>query len=154
MMGLSLNNAWKFSKIVNSDTDHKIFKSGVYDVVQYVVNKDTIPALVTDSMRWQNVIIEKNGMGSIQTKDSSFRQRYGRAYFVFSVDTLQPVIHFKKNMQDSVNLYSFQYLQPDSNTIRLRGLKNNDSLFIELSRSNRHFQLAEKQFHWLSEANR
>ncbi len=154
IMGLSFYNALQYARQVESYTEDKNFKTGVYDVVKYVLNKDTIPALVTDTIRWQNLIIEKNGLGSIQTKDSSFRRRYGRGYFSFSVDTLQSLIYLKKNMQDSVTLFSFHYLQPDSNTIQLRGLKNKDSLFIELKRSNRHFQLAEKQFHWLSEANR
>jgi len=154
MMGQSFYGAFQYSREVATATEDKNFKSGVYDVVNYVVNNDTIPALLTDTLRWQDLIIETNGMGSIKTKDSSFRRRYGRGYFSFAVDTLQPIVNFKKNMQDSVNLFSFYYLQPDSNTIQLRGLKNNDSLFIELRRSNRHFQLAEKQFHWLSEANR
>jgi hypothetical protein len=38
--------------------------------------------------------------------------------------------------------------------IRLWGKIRNDSIYAELKRSNRHFQLAEKQFHWLSEYNR
>jgi hypothetical protein len=36
----------------------------------------------------------------------------------------------------------------------LRGKIRNDSVFVALRRQKRHFQLAERQFHWLSEANR
>jgi hypothetical protein len=93
-------------------------------------------------------------MGSINTADTMFRKRYGRGYFVFDVDTLQPIINFKKNGQSATNILSLQYRLPDSNTIQLWGMQNSDSLFIELKRSTRHFQLAERQFHWLSEANR
>jgi hypothetical protein len=46
-------------------------------------------------------------------------------------------------MQDGVNLYGFQYLQPIA-IPSAQGLKNNDSLFINWARSSRHFQLAEK----------
>ncbi|MEO6255131.1 MAG: hypothetical protein ABIO79_17615, partial [Ferruginibacter sp.] len=67
---------------------HKDFKPGVYDVTRYVINKDTLPALITDTMRWKDLIIENNGMGSINTSDTMFRRRYGRGYFVFDVDTL------------------------------------------------------------------
>jgi hypothetical protein len=133
---------------------NKDFKPGVYDVTKYVVNKDTLPALMTDSIRWKDLIIENNGMGSINTKDTLFRRRYGRGYFVFEVDTLQPIINFKKMQQDTAYIFSLHYLRPDSNTLQLWGKQRNDSVFIELKRSARHFQLAERQFHWLSEANR
>jgi hypothetical protein len=133
---------------------YKDFKPGIYDVAQYAVNKDTLPPLLTDSIRWKDLIIENNGMGSINAKDSLLRKRYGRVYFNFTVDTAQPVIHFKKFPQDTSDLYTFRYTLPDDNTIQLWGKQRNDSVFIELKRSARHFQLAEKQFHWLSEANR
>jgi hypothetical protein len=133
---------------------HKDFSPGLYEVTRYVVNKDTMPALLTDSIRWKDLIIENNYMASINNNDTSFRKRYGRGYFNFTVDTLQPVIHFKKTSQATSDICSFRYSLPDSNTICLWGKQKNDSLFIELQRSPRHFQLAEKQFHWLSETNR
>ncbi|HMI78941.1 MAG TPA: hypothetical protein VK484_09105, partial [Ferruginibacter sp.] len=97
---------------------HKDFKPGMYDVTQYVVNKNTLPALITDTIRWKDVIIENNQMGSINTSDTMFRIRYGRAYFVFDVDTLQPIINFQKS---GTNLFSLHYRLPDSNTIQLWG---------------------------------
>jgi hypothetical protein len=144
----------QFSRSSAAVKIHKDFKPGVYDVSLYVVNSDTVPALLTDTTRWKDLIIERNGMGSINTTHPSLRKRYGRGYFNFTVDTLQPVIHFKKTAQDTSDIYSFRYLLPDSNTIQLWSKQKNDSLFIELKRSARRFQLAEKQFHWLSEANR
>jgi hypothetical protein len=47
-----------------------------------------------------------------------------------------------------------RYEIPDSTTIKMWGKKRGDSLFVELKKSKRHFQLAEKQIHWISEANR
>jgi hypothetical protein len=69
-------------------------------------------------------------------------------------DSAEPVLHFKKQKGDSLSILSFRYALPDTNTIRLWGMRGGDSLYVELKRTNRHFQLAEKQFHWLSEANR
>ena len=132
----------------------KPLKSGVYDVTKYAVNKDTFPPLLTDTSRWQDMIIEKGGYGSIKTNDTLFRKRYGRQYFGFTSDTIKQTIGFKKFPQDSVPVLTMTYQVPDSNTIQLWGKKNNDSLYVELKKSNRHFQLAERQFHWLSEANR
>jgi hypothetical protein len=48
----------------------------------------------------------------------------------------------------------FRFFEPDTNTLRLWGKQQQDSLYVELKRTQRHFQLAEKQFHWLSEYNR
>jgi len=135
----------------------KTFKDldpGVYDVTRYAVNGDTLPPLLTDSIRWKDLIVEKNGMGSINTTDPLLRRRYGRGYFSLLADTMPSLLHFKKGLQDSTDLYTFHYQRTDSNTIQLWGKRQNDSLFIEVKRSARHFQLAEKQFHWLSEANR
>ncbi|MEO7306988.1 MAG: hypothetical protein ABIR78_09170 [Ferruginibacter sp.] len=163
LLGKSFYENLQYAKERRTTTVHKDFKPGVYDVTTYVVNKDTLPALTTDTIRWKDVIIEENGMGSINTSDTMFRRRYGRGYFVFDVDTLQPIINFKKSGQATANLFSLHYQLPDSNTIELWGEmvhpglasgQRNDSIFIELKRSARHFQLAEKQFHWLSEANR
>lgn len=144
----------QFARESKKTTVHRDFKPGVYDVSSYVVNQDTLPALLTDSIRWKDLVIENNGMGSINTSDTLFRRRYGRGYFSFAVDTQQSIIHFKKNRQDAANLFSLNYLVADSNTIRLWGKQRSDSLFVVLKRSTRHFQLAERQFHWLSEANR
>lgn len=135
-------------------TNHKDFSPGIYDVTKYVVNKDTLPALITDTIRWKDLVIENNKSGSINTRDTLFRKRYGRSYFSFTVDTLQPIIHFLKFPGDEKPLFSLRYQRPDSNTIQFWGLQRNDSIFIELKSSARHFQLAERQFHWLSEANR
>lgn len=153
-MGKGFYDTIQYAGESDKVVQHKDFKKGMYDVTQYVINKDTMPLLVTDTLRWRDVIFENNEMGSINTRDTMFRKRYGRGYFIFDVDSLQPIINFKKTMQDTAARLSLRYQMTDSNTIRLWGKQKDDSLFIELKRSNRHFQLAEKQFHWLSEANR
>ena len=154
MLGKTFYETLQQSQGMNTAKQHKDFKNGVYDVTKYVVNKDSLPALASDTIRWQNLVIDNNGSGSAATRDTIFRNRYGRGYFNFTVDTLQPVINFKKYQQDSLYTLSLTYAKPDSNTIQLWGKHHNDSLFIELKKSNRHFQLAERQFHWLSEGNR
>jgi len=150
-------NRQEYKLLVNTP-ETKPIKSGTYEVAAFAVNNDTVPPLMTDSMRWQNVIFEKNGSGSIKTADTIFRQRYKRGYFRFETDTLKHVINFKKLQTDSAMymgiVLTMHYQLPDSNTIQLWGKEKNDSLYVLLKRSNRHFQLAEKQFHWLSEYNR
>ncbi|MES1216724.1 MAG: hypothetical protein ABUT20_14510 [Bacteroidota bacterium] len=151
---MPLYNDWEYYKSAHKDEAAKPIKTGVYDVARYVVNKDTIPFSYTDSLRWQDIIFDKGSLGSIKSADTSFRQRYRRAYFYYDIDSTKHSLVMKKFQGDSLAVASFIYSIPDSNTLQLSGKHLNDSLFIELKRSNRHFQLAEKQFHWLSEANR
>jgi len=131
-------------------------QAGVYEVSRFAVNHDTIPFTYADSLRWKDVIFENGYLGSICTTDTLFRQRYGRGYFNFSFDSARQKIFFSKRTVtfDSIPLFSMKLEMPDSNTILLSGLVRKDTVFAELKKTKRHFQLAEKQFHWLSEYNR
>lgn len=153
-VGLRFYDYFGYYKMAKGQQEVKPIRSGEYDVSLYMVNNDTIPPLITDTLRWQDVIFEKGNLGTMKTSDTSFRHIYKRAYFYYQVDTAIQLLEIKKNSAATTPLFSFYYELPDSNTIRLRGKKGDDSLHIELKRSNRHYQLAERQFHWLSEYNR
>lgn len=131
--------------------------AGVYDVRRYVVNHDTIAATTTDSLRWRDVIIDNAGAGSINTADQLFWQRYHRGYFRYRTDAAQHTAAVWKTSaipRDSTFLFTMRYERPDSNTIRLHTQIRGDSVHVELVRVPRHFQLTERQFHWVSEYNR
>ncbi len=130
------------------------FASGIYDVTVFSLNGDTIPDLNSDTLRWKDIIFHKNGSGSVNSTDKRFRQVYRRGYFLATADTSVKFLEFKKFMADSQYIARFKYSIIDNEIIRLTGNLKTDSLFVLLKRSNRHFQLAEKQFHWISEANR
>jgi uncharacterized membrane protein YphA (DoxX/SURF4 family) len=129
-------------------------QAGLYDITSFTVNKDTLPPLSTDSLRWQNIAIETYGGGSVSGNDTLLRPNYNRSYFMYDADTLKHVINFKRSGSAAIPAYSFSYSLIDRNTINLWGLRGKDSLFITMKKSTRHFQLTEKQFHWLSEYNR
>lgn len=153
ILALLLYSTWdtvSYYKESKSDQANKDFKPGLYEVSRYVVNKDTIAPLLTDSLRWKDFIIDNGWGGSVASKDTIFRQRYGRGYFNFKTDSAH-TIRFTKMGEE---IFAMHYRFTDSNTIALWGKQRNDSLFVELKRSARHFQLEERQFHWLSEANR
>ncbi|TAE22215.1 MAG: hypothetical protein EAZ91_24085 [Cytophagales bacterium] len=125
-------------------------KSGFYEVTDFRAN----PTLA-DSLRWQNVVFEETqAMGSILTTDTLFRQRYRRGYFSYALDSTGRNLAVRKMASDSLPLFTLQVTRPDTNRLLLSGLFRGDSLHVALRRTNRHFQLAERQFHWLSEANR
>lgn len=130
-------------------------KSGMYDVTLFAINKDTIPYSPTDSLRWKDVIFDHGG-GSVNTTDDIFWQRYRRGYFRYSIDSSGQNMTFKKNSWagQTDSLFTLRFDHPDSNSVRLWGQIRKDSVLVIMKRNNRHFQLSEKQFHWLSEYNR
>jgi hypothetical protein len=140
----------------HSQREIKPIRPGVYNVHVFALNGDSLPLSFTDTLRWKDVIFEKGGSGSVNTSDTMFRQRYRRGYFLYSTDTATNEIVFRKNnvMGQSFDLFRLKYEFPDSNVIRLSGIVRGDTLYAELHRTNRHFQLAERQFHWRSEYNR
>jgi hypothetical protein len=122
-------------------------------VTFFTLNKRPVPFSLRDTIRWQDMIFE-DGTGSIKTTDTSFRQRYGRGYFSYSFDKKSPVMHIKKLATDSLSFLDLNYQLAGDSAIHLWGKKHGDSVYVDLKRTNRHFQLAERQFHWLSEHNR
>ncbi|ADB41311.1 hypothetical protein [Spirosoma linguale] len=146
-IGMPLYGSYQRAFGPTDSSASKRLTTGFFSVDQFQGN-------VADSLRWKDVIFEPNTSGSIQTADTLFRQRYRRGYFNYSFDSLAHTIAFKKSPSDSAALFTMQYTMPDTNHVVLRGKIRNDSVMVALTRQKRHFQLAERQFHWLSEANR
>lgn len=124
--------------------------AGVYEVT------GCRPAL-PDSLRWHDVILEADGRtGSIRTADHRLRQRYRRGYFAYTLDSAtRTVLTLHRRFTDTATLARFRVSRPDTTCLTLRGrYRGGDSLTVALRRVPRHFQLAERQFHWVSETNR
>jgi hypothetical protein len=128
-----------------------LFTKGVYEVKDYVVNGDTIAPLITDTLRWKDFIIDNSYSGSVNSSDTLFRKRYGRGYFEYRLDSLKQHL-FLVVKKDTIAHFTIDKANGDA--FMLKGNKGKDSLYVFLQKSNRHFQLAEKQFHALSEYNR
>ncbi len=130
--------------------------AGVYDVRRFVVSGDTLPPVAGETTRWRDFIIDNAMQGSVGSTDTLFWQRYRRGHFRYKADTLSRTLTVWRTsfLQDSVPVFAARYALSDSGTAQLWTKFRGDSLYVELVRSRRHFQLAEKQFHWLSEYNR
>ena len=152
--GMVVWQSMDWQKQYEARLDGMIFKPGMYDVVHYAVNRDTIAPLWTDSLRWQNIVFDSKARGSIATTDTAFRRLYNRAYFAYKIDTAKHSFNIYRGMMDTVAVAALNYKYEDENTIAFWGHRKTDSLFFRLKRNMHNFQLAERQFHWLSEANR
>jgi hypothetical protein len=152
---LPFYNSWSFYTSNQPATESKPIKSGVYNVVLFERNGNAIRLLPSDTTTWKDVIFEKTKSGSVNTTDTLFRQRYRRGYFNYAADTTTNTLKlFKRSVQgDSTFLFNMKY-RINFDTLYLTGKMRSDSLHVKLVKSNRHFQLTERQFHWLSEYNR
>jgi hypothetical protein len=152
-----LQSSWTRYQLAKKPPVPGPFAPGVYDVRSYVVNRDTIPLTSTDSLRWRDVIIDSNAAGSVGSRDPVFWQRYRRGYFRYKTDTASRTAAVWKTSTipgDSTFLFTMRYEVPDSTTLRFIAPIRGDTVRVDLVRIPRHFQLAERQFHWLSEYNR
>ena len=132
--------------------DHSIFPlaKGIYAVEVFAVNGDTLPVPVYENERWQDLIFDKYGEGSMRTTDTSFPIRYNRAHFNYKTDTAARVIELMSGM-DSVPVIRFNYQPVDTASLELTAIRGKDSIQMLIRRMPRHFQLAENQFHWMTE---
>jgi hypothetical protein len=152
-IGFPFFQSWDRYQAINATPIPKPFY-GVYHVDTFVVNADTMPITTHDTLRWKDIIFDKSGLGSVNAQDTTFRQRYRRGYFSYATDTVKQTIAIKKFTNDSLPLFTMQYTRFNNEEVHLRTKFRNDSIRVVIRKSNRHFQLTEKQFHWLSEYNR
>lgn len=154
---IPLDSGWTRYQASKASPPRGPISVGVYDVRKFVVGKAEIPFTSTDTLRWRDVIFDNAGAGSVGSRDGVFWQRYGRGYFRFRADTAAKTMAVWKVSaipRDSTFLFTMRYETPDSLTVRLHTVIRGDSVHAELVRTARHFQLTERQFHWLSEYNR
>jgi hypothetical protein len=127
---------------------------GYYETLLFVKNGDTLPVLARDSTVWKDLVLEPSGAGSVGSTDTTLRQRYRRGYFDYKTDTATQALAFYRNASDSLPTGTLRYAMGPGRTLALWGKLGADSLFVRLQTSWRHYQLTERQFHWLSERNR
>ena len=129
-------------------------QQGIYDVLEHQVNGRLITPDQPDSVYWQNLVFDVASGGSIKTADSRFRQRYGRSYFHYKLDSATNTIALRKSGTDSLPLMRFHYQYRDSVYLVLTAYPDSAARKLVLKRRLKGFPLAEKQFHWISEQNR
>ena len=128
--------------------------AGIYDVIKHTRMGDTITMNKPDSFYWQNIVFDRGYEGSIKTTDNRFRQRYGRSYFNFEIDSTKRLLSLKRSAPDSVFLAQFMYNIKDSGWVELYSYPRRDSLYVLLRRRTMPFPLSGQEFHWVSETNR
>jgi hypothetical protein len=127
---------------------------GYYDVLKFAVNKDTLAPKVADSTRWENMIFDRGGEGSMISSDTLFEKMNGRTFFHYSEDTAKHQLLFKKSQADTIILSKMNFIRPDSMNLILKGKIRNDSIYLHLRKNNKEYRLTQRPFNWLSESPR
>lgn len=139
---------------LSSSRSSKLFH-GMYDIEIFAVNNDTISSS-KDPRKWKDIIFDNEHSGSIGMEGNIFRQRYGRGYFIYDLDSSNQKMHLSKitTTEDMADVCEMNYYILDSGKIAFQGLIDSNYYYMKVVKNNHHFQLTESQFHWLSEYNR
>jgi len=117
---------------------------GVYDVKTFIINKDTLKPLITDTFRWSKLVVSLPGKAVVVRMNNDMQ------YFVINTDTAKRTIQLA-GKTDKGNKYLFSYELKDS-VLSLHGKHLNDSLQIELKQVNLDsLPLLKHKFHWVIE---
>jgi hypothetical protein len=117
---------------------------GVYNVETFVLGKDTLPPLMTDTLRWKKFTIANLTQARIYHVNDSIRR------YQAQIDTAK---HSMTLSMGSIE-YKLRYEETDSIHYRFEGLVQRDSVFITLRKVKlrpEDFRLMGRGFHWINE---
>lgn len=122
---------------------------GLYYVNTFVIGKDTVPPLTTDTVRWRLLRVEWPGFSTVRTMADSVRG------FKMTTDTTRRSIAMMANKGNT--RYKFSYRSPAADQLVLRGTVaqdtvHYDSVFITFKKKTpKDFRLTNRGFHWVNE---
>ena len=117
---------------------------GLYDVVLFKRNSDTIPPLTTDSTRWDKFIISYADGAQIKFMNDSVK------YFKCTPDLDNKT--FVISTYDNAMQQYILYYQLKKDTMVLTGNWKEQSISVVLKKHNKNnFRLINRGFHWINE---
>ena len=118
---------------------------GLYEVKAFIVNKDTLKPLTTDTVRWNKLAISYTGNAMIKFMSDS------TSYFAFNVDTVKKKIVMNK-YSDTIHKWLFTYTMPKKDSLIIKGVYKKDSIKVGFHRFDANkFLLVRRGFHWINE---
>ena len=119
---------------------------GIYNVESFVINKDTLPPLLTDTIRWKKLISDSNNPKYLIVKGMDDKNRW-YTYKIDSLKTNLTMTHYK----DSTDVYNLDFIKKDS-TLIFKGTWKNDSIKIKMNQLDlTKIRLMNTGFNWINE---
>ncbi len=123
----------------NSD---KVSLFGKYEVEQFVMNNDTLPALADDTRRWKSVMISGRSV-QVESMDG-----YNIAWNSLISERIHEINMMSK---DGFTTGKFSYTV-DTHGLQMNGTLNNNAVTVTFRRkSSNSFLLIDRGFHWINE---
>jgi len=92
--------------------------SGAYDVESFILNGDTLPPLLTDTTRWQRLMVQRDGAsGAVWVQPMQVFPQPLRFTTAVEIDTVGRTFTFVWN----ATRVRWTYTQPDTDRVRLAG---------------------------------
>jgi hypothetical protein len=120
---------------------------GVYKTIYFIRNRDSIPPLETDSLRWKQLVIDGgswNQSGIIQFSTDK------KVYYNVLADTVKQILSMQSR-SDTAQKYSFHYFMEDGDHILFKGLWGKDSIEVLMNKYDlNNFLLHKEKFKWIT----
>lgn len=146
--------------------------SGVYDVETFMINKDTLPN--HHLARWKQIVIgdKRTDVARLNADSIVFlqisvadkeiivsgdqKELFTKMQEIFNEQGLDVYPKMDSILIASQIESSLHIESPDPNTLKLKGMMKNDSVFITAKRKPvdiKNFRLMKSRFHWITEAD-
>jgi len=121
---------------------------GVYNAAYFIRNRDTIPPIETDSLRWKQLVID----GSNWKQSGIIEFGTGKKLFCnIEVDTVKKIIKVQ-SQSDTTENYLLYYFTQKGNDILLRGTWKKDSIEVLMNKYDlNNYLLYREKFTWITE---
>jgi hypothetical protein len=119
----------------------------LYQVEDFVINGDTIPPLLTDTIRWKSISIA--GTFYLQDMLKISTMASAKMNYRFQADTIRKTLVFHP-ANDSADKYFMKYDQSDDHYFIFKGKHNSDSLWIKTTVVARNeYRLTRRRIRWV-----
>lgn len=122
--GVSAYSSWKRTNYPYPNTSGIAHVRGLYNVKDFVINGDTIPYSLVDSLRWQNVVFESWNTLSIRSNESIAIDRT-KPRIVWQADVDR---NFEQTGSGGRHFYRYDYAQTQDSLYRIRLVNKTDTL--------------------------
>lgn len=117
---------------------------GIWETTLFVKNNDTLPPMLTDTLRWKYLIVDRKGAITVKHMDDK------NSWYAQEIDTTQQQMIIHKR-SDTINKNTFTYTRRDS-ILHMEGIFYKDTLSIDFKAKDlRKIELTNRGFHWINE---
>jgi hypothetical protein len=132
------------NKEYGDDVKHPVLY-GIFNTKTFVLNKDTLAPLTTDTLRWRRIIINARGGVRVDLMNDSAK------IYSFKSDTLKKTITLG-NTKDTTRKYVFNYKLSKDSVLQISGIGPAGEVNAVMKRfDEKNFTLIKRGFHLVNE---